>query len=251
MIRQLRNLILICSLVVLGAACGAGVEVGNPAKVGGKVVTLDLVDSPETYIIEFEDEDSAEVSKVLDAQFETVSGPVTISGDSIQVTANFASGTFLEASFQLDDAGELVLISLQIDGAPVEVEVSSETEKPSLKAFWSNDALLVVATICRRVEECQPSTPAAECETDLAEVAGLAQSFGGAPGQSLKQESEALESGASQSDPVALEACLADIAILPCTQVDKSHNPSDPHNYQQAHKLVPKPACNRAFSHNP
>ncbi|KAB2841526.1 hypothetical protein F9K50_03770 [bacterium] len=82
----------------------------------------------------------------------------------------------------------------------------------------------------------------------MKEVPGLAQSLGGAPGQSLAQMAESLEGGSIAADPAALDACLADIEILPCQQVDKGHDPLDTGNFNQGRRLVPKPSCARAFS---
>ncbi len=251
-LRPPRIILLCVYLLFLAAACGpnGGVEVGNP-KLGGKVVTLNPADRPETYVVSFPDDDSADVSKILGDQFETMAATVTIDGQNVLVEAQFSAGPAFALSFQVNEAGEIQNLSLKLDGVPVSTGFSSQPAAPSLKTFWSNDALLVVATICQRVEECQPETPAVECEADLQGVPGLAQSFGGAPGQSLKETADAIDAGTDESDPAAVADCLAEIGILPCSQVDKGHEPSDPHNYQQAHKLVPKPTCNQAFHKKP
>ncbi|MCC6273380.1 MAG: hypothetical protein IT572_07925 [Deltaproteobacteria bacterium] len=237
------------SLVWLCLACGSnpGVEVGNP-KLGGQVVTISPVDRQDVYVVRFADDGGAEVTQVAEDVFESTAGEVSGSGAEVQVTAFFSDETDFEADFQVSDAGEILAVTLQLDGVPVEATFTVEFAKPTLKALWSNQALLTVATICRRVSECQPVTPATDCETDLKEVPGLAQSLGGAPGQSVGQMAESLEDGNVAADDAALSACLADIDILPCRQVDKGHDPLDPDDYNQGHRLVPKPSCARAFS---
>lgn len=236
--------------IFVGWACGAGVEVGNP-KVVGKVITIDPAGRPETYVIRFQEDGSTEVSKILEDQFETVAASAETDGESVVVSATFPAGPVLQAHLQVDESGNITVVSLILDGVPVGTEFSTDTEKPSLKALWSNDALLTVATICRRVVECQATTIQTECESDLAATPGLAQSLGGAPGHSLQETAEALDNGNIQSDPEALSACLQEIEILPCQQVDKAHDPEDPHSYQQAQKLIPKPTCVHAFVGQP
>lgn len=237
------------ALVWLCLACGSnpGVEVGNP-KLGGQVVTIVPVDRQDVYVVRFSDDGGAEVTQVVEEIFESTAGEVSGSGAAVQVMAFFSDGTDFEADFEVSEAGEILAVTLLLDGVPVEATFTVEFAKPTLKALWSNEALLTVATICRRVSECQPVTPATECETELKEVPGLAQSLGGAPGQSLAQMAESLEGGSIAADPAALDACLADIEILPCQQVDKGHDPLDPGNFNQGHRLVPKPSCARAFS---
>ncbi len=236
-------------IACLLAACASnpGVEVGNP-KLGGQVVTLTPVDRQDVYVVRFAGDGGAEVTQVVEDAFEATAGQVSGSGAEVQVTAFFSDETDFEADFQVSEAGEILAVTLMLDGVAVEATFTVEFAKPTLKAFWSNDALLAVATICRRVSECQPATPAADCETGLKEVPGLAQSFGGAPGQSLGQMAESVESGDLAGDPAKLDTCLADIDILPCTQVDKGHDPLDPGDFNQGHRLVPKPSCARAFS---
>lgn len=236
-------------IVCLIAACASnpGVEVGNP-KLGGQVVTLTPVDRQDVYVVRFADDGGAEVTQVVEEVFESTAGQVSGSGAEVQVTAFFSDETDFEANFEVSEVGEILAVTLMLDGVPVEATFTVEFAKPSLKAFWSNDALLAVATICRRVSECQPETPATDCEADLKEVPGLAQSFGGAPGRSLAQMAEEVEAGAIGGEPAELDACLADIAILPCRQVDRGHDPLEPDDYSQGHRLVPKPSCARAFS---
>ena len=246
---------LVCfCLQFLSLACGTtpngGVEVGNP-KLGGEVVTINPQGQEESYIVRFAEDGSAEVSKVVDGNFEIVPGTVLTEGDIVQVTATFNQGPSFEAEIQVDENGEIIAVSLILDGVVVPTETTIEFDPPSPQATWSNDALLAVATICRRVSECQASTLVSECEAELVEMPGLAQSFGSAPGQSLKETGEELENGERSSDPAALEQCLREIATLPCAQVDRGHDPRDPHNYSQARKLVPKPSCAHAFSGHP
>ncbi len=238
---------LLIACLVPACASNPGVEVGNP-KLGGQVVTLTPVDRQDVYVVRFAEDGGAEVTQVLEDVFESTAGQVSGSDAEVQVTAFFSDGTDFEADFQVSEAGEISAVTLMLDGVAVEANFMVEFAKPSLKAFWSNDALLAVATICRRVSECQPVTPATDCETDLKEVPGLAQSLGGAPGQSVGQMAESLEEGSVAADDAALSACLADIEILPCRQVDKGHDPLEPDDYSQGHRLVPKPSCARAFS---
>lgn len=238
---------LLLALLVAACASNPGVEVGNP-KLGGQVVTISPVDRQDVYVVRFANDGGAEVTQVVEDAFESTAGQVSGSGAEVQVTAFFSDETDFEADFQVSEAGEVLAVTLMLDGVAVEATFTVEFAKPALKAFWSNDALLAVATICRRVSECQPATSAADCETNLREVPGLAQSFGGAPGQSLAQMAEEVEAGDIGGDPTKLETCLADIDILPCPQVDKGHDPLNPEDYSQGHRLVPKPSCARAFS---
>lgn len=242
-----RILQLLIACLVAACASNPGVEVGNP-KLGGQVVTLTPVDRQDVYVVRFSDDSGAEVTQVVEDVFESTAGQVSSSDAEVQVTAFFSDETDFEADFQVSEAGEILAVTLLLDGVPVETTFTVEFAKPTLKALWSNQALLTVATICRRVSECQPMTPATDCETDLKEVPGLAQSLGGAPGQSVGQMAESLEDGDVAADDAALDACLADIEILPCRQVDKGHDPLDPGDFNQGHRLVPKPSCARAFS---
>jgi len=236
-------------IVCLIAACASnpGVEVGNP-KLGGQVVTISPVDRQDVYVVRFAEDGGAEVTQVVEEAFESTAGQVSGSSAEVQVTAFFSDETDFEADFEVSEAGEILAVTLMLDGVPVEATFTVEFAKPTLKALWSNEALLTVATICRRVSECQPATPATECETALKEVPGLAQSLGGSHGQSLGQMADSLENGDAATDNTALDVCLADIDILPCRQVDRGHDPLEPGDYSQGHRLVPKPSCARAFS---
>ena len=234
-------------LGIFGCGPNPGIEVGNP-KLAGKVVTLQAPDSDDTYIIQFLTDTSAQVSKVVENQFEIVSAVVSVMDGQVQVVADFAAGPHFEAQLEVDDSGNILSATLSLDNASVPVTVEVKNEKKSVDPFFSNEALTIVSSLCGRIAECQPSTLSADCEAAVVEVPGLAQEFGGAPGQSLKQEGLQLDNGDVAVDADALAQCMDEMEILPCQQVEKGHDPATPEDYHKVRHLIPKPSCTKVFS---
>jgi len=229
--------------LLLGCGPNQGIEVGNP-KLGGKSVSLQGPDTNESFVIEFLTDTSSQVSKIVEGQFETITATTTILDGQVTVVADFPDGPHFSANLEVDNDGNILSATLTLDGNPVPVETTVKNDGKAAvdPGTFSNDALRLVAAICNRIVECDPSVVATDCETEVYESPGLGQELGSPPGQSLQEASEA-DPSFGVADDSLIDACLNDAELLPCKQAEKWQ--------QNIRYLIPRPSCPQAFSPKP
>ncbi len=224
-----------------------GIEVGNP-NLEGKVVTLESAATAQSFRLEFGPPEEVWVTKIEEEDLETFFTQYTLVSLEVSLEASFSDGTDAKFNLLINESGDFISATLQINGQSVPTTFQSETtslEEQTLSCPSSDLNVLnqISGSLCSRIVSCTTGTTCPECDIEVMNLPGLANSFGVNGNQSLQETLPDLQTGQITVEAAALQECLTAIEKLPCSVVGLSVQPNDPTPFNEVKGILPKPFC--------
>lgn len=243
--RDCRLLLIVFAFWVFGGCTALpqpGVEVGNP-NLEGKKITLIPENRPEVFVVMFQAKNMAQVSQIEGIQTESVTVPYTLDSTSLHLQASFSDGDRIDVILGLSDAGEMVVLSFTLNGTQTPTAVEAQETPVNCKAPSASFMNQLAQALCSRIASCHSTMTCGNCESQVLTLPGLAHSLGGDPNDTLLQVDQEIAQGQSAVDQTALQQCVGQIDLLPCSTVDLGFHEGDPDPYADLKSILPKPAC--------
>ncbi len=223
-----------------------GVEAGNPntPNVQGKKVTLYPQQGENTFVIEFETQSDALVTKIHENDFESSLTAYQIQELLVWLATTFSDGTQIALILALNESSEFISAELTINGESVPVSLESKTLEMTCEGTVTAEILQIINSLCSRIVTCNtPQVSCGACQQGVFEDSNLAHFLGADPGMSWQDVVDGMGLGDWVVNPQALEACLDHLTITPCSLVNQGYDVQDPDNYSTVQELLPKPSC--------